>query len=245
MNSLEDTAPLTLLTNMEATKLAENLRLLTATTGEMKLTQMGAVSGNTFEVVYCGVTFIISISLENGNFSGLKEIFCGFDPLQIQSGLNIALSAHVAGGERVPAIIRTLLELAQKLGCSCQAVATVWRPAVIVSGFEYFEPVVRGYLTGGAFPVLAMVNFKSRPEGVITTNGLGTLSGQELQIECGTMDQADVMQRVVRVAHDLAVNGPVNEQLSLDGMDVGEKLKLEPSSGAALLKVTIEFVLDG
>ena len=245
MNSFEDTAPLTLLTNLEASKLAENLRLLMATTGEMKLTQIGAVSGSTFEVAYCGVTFLISISQENGNLSGLKEIFCSFDSLQIQSGVNIALGAHVAGGERVPAIVRTFLDMAQKLGALCKAVATVWRPAAIVSGFEYFEQAVSGYLTGGAFPVLAMVNFKSGTEGVITTNGLATLSGQELQIECGTMDEADMMQRVMRVAHDLAVNGPVNEHLSLDGMDVGEKLKLEPSSGAGLLKVTIESVLDG
>lgn len=245
MNSFEDIAPLTLLTKIPSSKLADDLRIVAAASEEMKLTPVGAVSRQTFEIAYCGVTFLISISQENGKLSGLKEIFCGYDPVQIQSGLNIALSAHVAGGERVPAIIRILLELAQKLGASCQAVATVWRPAAIVSGFEYFEQAVNGYLAGGAFPVLAMVNFRSGPKGVIKTNGLATLSGQELHIECEAFDDADIMHRAVRVAHDLAVNGPVSDHMSLDGLDVGEKLELEPMSGAGVLKVQIRSVSGG
>ena len=245
MNSFEDTAPLTLLTKLQTSELADILRIFGDTTGEMNLTQVGAVSGQIFEIGYCGVTFVISISQENGNLAGFKEIFCNFDPLQIHSGVNIALGAHVAGGERVPAIIRTFLDVAVKLGESCEAVAAVWRPATVVSGFDYFEQAVEGYLAGGAFPVLAMVNFRGGAERLITTNGLATLSGQELQIECGAMEEADMMHRAIRVAHDLAVNGPVSAHLSLDGLEVGEKMELEPVSGASLIKMKTRSVLGG
>lgn len=244
MNRSEDTAPLMLLTKFEDLELADIVRASMAENAEMSLTPVGPSNSKAFEIVYCGVTFNISITPGPGNISGLKEIFCSFDPGQVQSGLNIALGAHVAGGERVPAIVRTLLDVARKVGVLCGAVATVWRPANIVSGFEYFEEAVDGYLSDGPFPVLAMVNFKTRTDGVITTSGLETLSGQELQIECGIMDKAELMRRVVRVAHDIAVNGPVLAKVSLDGLEPGEKLELDPISGAGLIKMKCHSVLD-
>lgn len=245
MNSFEEFAPMTLFSKMEPSKLAEGIYSFAAANPEMKLTQVGAISGQKFEIAYCGVTFLVFISHESGKFSGFKEMFYSYDSAEIQSGLNIALGAHVTGGERVPAIIRTLLDLAQKLGKSCHSQAALWRPANMVSGFDYFEQVVIEYLAGGAFPVLAMVNFKSGPKGVIKTDGLTILCGQELQIESETLDDANMMQRAVRVAHDLAVNGPVNDHLSLDGPEVGEKLELKPVSGASLLTIQIRSVSDG
>jgi len=244
MNSSVDTAPLVLLTKFEDLELADIIRASMAGNAEMSLALVEPTNSKSFEIIYCGVTFVISITQGVGNVSGLKEIFCGFDPGQVRSAVNIALGAHVAGGERVPAIVRTLLDVAIKVGVLCGAVATVWRPASIVSGFEYFEEAASGYLSDGPFPVLAMVNFKTRSGGIITTSGLETLSGQELQIECGLMDTAELMRRVVRVAHDIAVNGPVLAKTSLDGLEPGETLELDPVSGSGLLKMKCRSVLD-
>jgi hypothetical protein len=244
MSSLDETAPLSLLTTLHPLELADILRVSVAANAEMTLTQVGPANGTAFEIAYCGVTYLISITERHNSFAGLKEIFCNIDLVQIRSALNVALGAHVAGGERVPSIIRTLLDLGRKVGISCSAVAAVWRPANVVSGFDYFEQAVKGYLMGGAFPVLAMVNFRSGPDRILTTNGLAALSGQELQIGCESVKDAEIMRRAVRVVHDLAVNGPVLSQVRLDGLDPGEKLDLDPVSSAGLLKMTICSVLD-
>lgn len=239
MNSFENSAPLKLLSNLTVSEAAGVIRASANLAEGMTVTRVGATGGQTFDIQYCGVAFVVSISNEHGNIAGFKKIFCNLEPSKIQSVVHIALGAHVAGGERVSAIIRTLLEVAVTIGTSCNALAAVWMPASVISGFDYFRQSVEGYLAGGAFPVLAMVAFKSGPGRTIASNGLATLSGQELLIDCGKMDEADMMRRAIRVAHDLAVNGPVNAILTLDGLEVGERLELEPVSGAALLKLKI------
>lgn len=244
MNSPEDTAPLRLLSKINVLELADIIGASTASNSEITLTPLGPTNNRAFEVVYCGVTFTISVTHENYALSGLKEIFCNFDPAHVQSRINIALGPHVAGGERVPAIVRTLLDVALKMGVASSAVATIWRPANIVSGFAYFEEAVDSYLSGGAFPVLAMINFKTGADGIITTTGLATFSGQELQIDCGMMDNAEIMRRAVRVSHDLAVNGPILSKTTVEGLSQGEKLDLDPDYDGMRLNMKSFSILD-
>lgn len=244
MNRSDDAAPLTLLTTHPATELSAILHMLITEDEEVLLAEAGSASNTTFEIVYCGVTFILSITEEIDSLVPLKAVFCNIDPVQIRCGLNIGLGGHVAGGERVPAIVQALLGIAQKIGDSSNAVAAIWNPARVVSGFEYFQQAVAEYLGGGAFPVLALVNFKSVSGGVIATTGLATLCGQELSIQCGQMDESDTMRRVVRVVHDMATNGPVIDHVRLDGLEHGETLTLEPVSGTVLLTMTTSSILD-
>jgi hypothetical protein len=244
MNSSDDIAPLTLLTKHQASDLVNLLSDLVAKDSEIALAEASAVSGKAFEIVYSGVTFLVAIKPEMDDIAAFKKIFCSFEPSQIRCGLDISLGSHVAGGERVPAIVQALFATARKIGGVCAAVALVWRPASIVSGFEYFEEAVADYLAGGAFPVLAMVDFKSEPNRVIATTGLAILSGQELRIECGAMTESEMMRRVVRVVHDIATNGPVLEDVIMDGLEPAEKLKLGPVSGIALLTMTTYSILD-
>jgi hypothetical protein len=244
MNSSDNFAPLTLLTGHQVSDLVNMLCALVAEDSEIALAEAGAVNGKAFEIVYSGVTFLVAIKQEMDDLAVFKKIFCNLDPAQIRCGLDISLGSHVAGGERVPAIVQALLAIARKIGGSCAAVAAVWRPANIVTGFEYFEEAVADYLAGGAFPVLAMVNFKSEPNNVIATTGLAILSGQELRIECGVMTESEMMRRVVRVVHDIATNGPVLDDVSLEGLEPSEKLKLEPVPGTALVAMTTCSILD-
>jgi len=244
MRSSEDLPPLRLLTTFEDSELADVIHSSVVGKMEMTLTPVGPPNKLAFEIVYCGVTFDISITTQSDSLSGLKPIFCNLDPAYVKSGLDIMLGRHVAGGERVPAIVRTMLELATKLGVLSRAVATIWRPANIMSGFAYFEETVESYLSGGPFPVLALIDFKTGTDGIITTTGLRTLSGQDLQIDCGNLDKTEVMRRAVRVCHDLAVNGPILSRTLLDGLIPGEKLELVPSSDNGLLKTKSFSVLD-
>jgi hypothetical protein len=244
MNSSEDLAPLCLLSKLQGPELADIIRTSVAGNAGMMLTPVEPTNDYAFELVFSGVAFNLSVTTEPVRVSGFKHIFCNLDSAQVGSGLDIALGGHVAGGERVPAIIRTLLGLAIELGGSIGAVASIWRPANIMSGFAFFEESVESYLSGGAFPVLALIDFKTGIDDVITTTGLRALSGQDLQIECGILDKVEIMRRAVRVSHDLAVNGPILSKTTLNGLSPGETLELVPNSEAGLLKMTSCSVLD-
>jgi hypothetical protein len=197
------------------------------------------VSGNryAFDIIFCGVTFHLAMNGILPEMSGLKKIFFNPDPSAVASIIDIRLGDHVAGGERVPAIIQALLGVAHKLGILLGATGTIWHPAKIVSGFPYFSEVVADYLGGGAFPALALVNFKRGDDGTITSNGLALLSDQELQVCPSEMDQTEIMRRVVRVVHDIATNGPVQDAVKLAGIECGEIVELEPLSDSGFLKM--------
>lgn len=227
--------PLTLLMGDDPVEVLARLRPLLEADTEFTLPHTGAQHASSFEIVYRGVSLQLAIGAPIEGMAGLKNIFCNLDPASIRSGIDIGLGDHVAGGERVPAILQGLLGLAQILGSSLGAVAVMWHPAQIVSGFGYFSETVSDYLAGGAFPVLAMVNFKGEADETINSRGLSFLAGQELQIVARGMEQSEMMRRVVRVVHDIATNGPVLEAVKLGGVEPGEVIELQPEAG--LLKM--------
>jgi hypothetical protein len=237
MSSPVPCAPLTLLLPDTFADSETALKSILESGNDISLSQSGSGSGYTMEVVYCGVTFQLTISSSLPDMSGLKRIFCNLDPSSVVSVIAIGLGDHVAGGERVPAIIQALLGVAQKLGSLLGATGAIWHPANIMSGFSYFSEVVGGYLGGGAFPVLALVNFQDTGDGTIMSSGLALLSGQELRVYRGDMEQREIMRRVVRVVHDIATNGPVHGAAKLAGIEPGEIVELEPLPENGLLKM--------
>ena len=180
------------------------------------------------EIFYHGVSFIVSIQKPIADRARFKNIFCNVKPSSMGCGVSIGLDAHVAGGEQVPAIIQALLAVARSIGTSLGAQAVIWHPAGVISGFAYFSEAVSDYCAGGAIPVLALVNFKSESDGKINSTGLSYLSGQELQVARSAMDDSDMMRRVVRVVHDMAVNGQISKTLKLVGIEPEEVVELQP-----------------
>jgi hypothetical protein len=237
MSSPAQSAILTLLLSDTVVNTETALRSIVDAGNDISLSQAGSSYGSALEIVYCGVTFQLTMNPILPEMSGLKKIFCNLDPSSVLSIIDIRLGDHIAGGERVPAIIQALLDVAQKLGTLLGAKGTIWHPANIVSGFPYFSEVVADYLNGGHFPALALVNFKREDDGVITSTGLALLSGQELQVRQSEMDQTEIMRRVVRVVHDIATNGPVRDAVKLAGIECGEIVELEPLSDSGFLKM--------
>ncbi len=234
-------APLALLSAKAAAETSAMLRSLLDDSPDFALSHIGAPNASSFEIVYQGVTFRLAVNAQVDDIIGLKKIFCNIDTTTLRSCVEVHLGDHVAGGERVPAIIQGLLGVARKLGMALGVNAAVWRPADIVSGFEYFSEAVSDYLDGGPFPVMAMVNFNAALGGNIESRGLEFLAGQELHVVCNDMDQSDLMRRVVRIVHDIAINGPIQDSVRLDGIEPGEKIDLRPSSGTAVLNVAISI----
>lgn len=240
MNSPVKSAPLTLLLSGSALEAETKLRSLLETDSEISLAHAVLGNGSNFEIVFRGVTFKLAITSNVPDLAGLKRIFCNLDPALVGCAVDLSLGNHVAGGERVPAIIQTMLGAARKSGASLGALGTIWHPADIVSGFSYFSEAVADYVEGGAFPALVLVNFKD-DGGVITSKGLALLSGHELQVGTSDMDQSEMMRRVVRVVHDIATNGPVHSAVKLAGIEPGEVVELEPLPDSGLLKMNAYF----
>lgn len=230
-------APLTLLFSGTEVETLASLRSLLDGNGEFVMARASPPNASVFEIVYRGVSLQLTTGAQVADFADCKKIFCNLDRAAVGSAIGISLGEHVAGGERVPAIVQALLGAAAKLGSSLGAVAAIWQPAQIVSGFGYFSESIADYLEGGAFPVLAMVNFKAAADGTVNSTGLGFLAGQELQIAENGMEQSELMRRVVRVVHDLATNGPVTEAVKLAGIEPGEAIELQPFPEAGLLKM--------
>lgn len=237
MSSQVESAILTLLIGNTESNIETNLRALMASHSEFSFSHGIPAHNTAFEILYHGVSFALSVGPHFAKRSTLKQIFCNVDFATVGCSVQIGLGNHVAGGERAPAIVQAMLGMAQKLGSSLGAVAAIWHPADVISGFTYFSDAVTDYLAGGTFPVLALVNFKAEGDGAINSKGLAFLSGQELQIMPAGMDQIELMRRVVRVAHDIAVNGPMRAPSRLTGLEPGEILELEPLPEGGVLKM--------
>ncbi len=171
------------------------------------------------------------------DIGGFKQIFCNVDEKSIGSVISIDLGSHLEGGEKVPAVVKTMLTAAAAIGGTTGAVAAIWSPARTISGFEYFARVVAEYSQGGAFPVLALVNFKKDDDGAIRSNGLDWLSGQELCVSPTGFSETEIMRRVVRVAHDIAVNGPVTSDIDLVGIEDDESIELRPEGDVLAVRI--------
>jgi hypothetical protein len=160
-----------------------------------------------FEIIYQGVSLQLAVNAQVADLTGMKKLFYNPDPSNVCSSIDVSLGRNASGGERVPSILQVLLSAAAKLGLSLGAVATIWQPAKIVSGFGYFSEAVADYLDGGAFPALAMIDFTSAADGTLHTNGLRFLTGEEIQIANDNMDQGELMRTIIRAAHDLITSG--------------------------------------
>jgi hypothetical protein len=244
MNKPEQSAPLTLLLGDSAFEVKSALQSFFETAKEFSVSQGDLRNGSNTEVVFKGVSLIVAVGPSNHDIALFKNIFCNLAPSLIHCSVDIRLGGHVAGGERVPSIIQALLEASRMMGSVLNAHAIMWHPAMVVSGFVYFSEVVADYVAGGAFPVLALVNFKAQADGVIASKGLDLLSGQELQVEDCGMDQREIMRRVVRVVHDVAVNGPIQQVVKLDGIEPGEIVQLEPLPECGLLRMKAYSISD-
>ncbi len=167
------------------------------------------------------------------DFSGYRSIF--FDPQfsKIQTILSLSLGAHLAGGERVAPIAQAFLAFGAKLAGDLSADAVVWNPARLVSEPGFFVETVNDYVGGGAFPVLATVDFEYHEnEYRLQSQGLAWFSGQEIALAGAGAHGQELAQRAVRLIHDIAVNGPIITHQYVADLDTDQQIELAPTAEA-------------
>lgn len=173
------------------------------------------------------------------------EIFCDTDLAATRSAISLGLGGAVASGQHVPPVIKALMLLGESLGAGLGAKAAFWRPASVVAGFSYYSETVRQYDDGAAFPCLVSIGFDTSTDDNIRSQGLAWLSGQELLFERGGMPVNEAMRYVVRLVHDIATNGAVNNAMEVPGMNGDERLILTPDVENNTLFVSRKHVQNG
>lgn len=219
-----------------------NLLRTTASSGAV-FTMSSGQPENADCIILCnGMQLKISVT-GACDVGGFKNIFCNVDETLIGSVISIELGNHLAGGEKIPAVVKAMLSAASAIGQATAAFAVMWLPAKTVSGFDYFARVVAEYDHGGVFPVLALVNFKKEDDGTIRSSGLEWLAGQELVVAPSLLSDSELMRRILRVAHDLAVSGAIIDDIELAGIEADERIILSPEMGERTLKMRTTSVL--
>jgi len=171
--------------------------------------------------------------------NGLEHIFCE-RPVKQLSGISIAISENIAVGKGNETINRTLLQLARHIGQSIKADSIIWQPAQLHIGFDYFVGAIEHYIAGGPFPVLVQIAISATPEGEMQTRGLSYFAGQEIRMSAPTNYAAnEVVKRLVRIAHDIATNGRIEEESEQDGFIPGETLTIIPDEDGQSVEIAI------
>ena len=228
-------APLKLLVPSGLSETAAMLRNAAASGEGMAITS-GAPDHESCMISCRGMQLKLSIA-EHCDIRGFKNIFCNVDEKLIGSVISIQLGSHLESGETVPAVVKGMLTAAVEIGQITAAFAVMWLPANTLSGFDYFARVVAEYNHDGIFPVLALVNFKKASDGFIHSTGLNWLAGQELVVSPSHLSDSELMRRILRVAHDLAVGGSMTSEHELVGLESDEYIILTPQSAVRTLNM--------
>jgi hypothetical protein len=242
-----NSAPLILFFDHDENAIADQVRLLCSDPKSVFQLESFSVGIGEFSILYDGVSLTLRIMTPPAETVAYRRIFTGYESSSAKCVLELNFNAHVAGGERVPPVVLALFSAGAVIAQSLYAKAVLWSPANLLSETEYFAEAVKGYANGGAFPVLSTIDFEfDRHRRTFLTSGLTWFSGQELKLD-GTdmpLDQMELMKRTVRLAHDIAANGPVLKQQAIADLQPHAKIVLSPDLSATLVFAKITSTAD-
>lgn len=121
-----------------------------------------------------------------------------------------------------------------------------WSPARLWSDAPQFRTSIGEMLTSGMPPVLHLIAFRRQETpggGAMATRGLALFSGQELESPIPRdWTVAEMVKRLARLAMDIMLNGPVEDERRLRGLYPGEWVRLSPlGTGDRRSTVLVEF----
>ena len=197
--------------------------------------------GNWLELLANGLSFDLR-GLAPGAASAVERPVHCFDMAEAPArgwGEPLALvpGPHLAGGEAMLPVVRSLLWLAGRLFALPGLAGVGWGPARSLLSPSYFARHVVPWLEGGAFPGLGLTALIGSPDGGLQSDGLAFFIGQELRIEPELAGEGAAGARLaLRLIHDLVEAGGPGEAESLTGMQ-GESLRLEHSRNGRFIRV--------
>lgn len=197
-----------------------------------------------YEIIADGMTFELELFSETETATTLKQnctttLFSSAANPNSQS-IGVWLGENLQSGKHLPSVNRSLLGIAKLLGREASATHVCWLPAQHSLDFRHFEEAVEDYLAEGPTPILFQIAISKNEKGLLKTLGLSYFSGQEITLNQPiSMSDSETIKRLVRVAHDIAVNGKIDNAIVTEGLDEGEKITFKPSHDLSNLSVEI------
>lgn len=207
----------------------------------MSIDPLGQAEKSRTTVVVDGLTVLCDWNAPRADLANSRKIFSTIGEEMVHSAMSLALHPHIGAGFGIPEIASAFLSLGALLAKQLSAVGVVWQPSALHTGTDYFVEVVESFAAGGVFPVLPIVDFEfDDVEGVVRSKGLNLFCGQEFEIQSDRMERQELIRRAIRLAHDLATNGAVEDVQDVPDIDPDNVIHLSPNANGALLMCRIK-----
>ena len=199
------------------------------------------------EVVLNGMAFILTHytaeeTRENFGIAQLETIFSE-RPKEKAASIGLTFGENLTSGKHVPAINQALLKLAAMVGESVSASHIAWLPAKQNVDFNYFLEAVDEYVAGGPMPALVQIKVEEKGNGLFVTTGLEYFSGQEIHLQAPAgFPATEAIKRMVRISHDIATNGKIDNDIDTAGMVAGEQISFRTNANGS--RVLVEITLE-
>lgn len=194
---------------------AESLAGAAQRDGGFAVTHMPPGAEGWAEVLRDGLTFDVR-GLSGGPIAAFDgvELLLGVQRSDIEgsSALLLFPGPHLAGAEHLLPVIRVACALLVTLARIASPRAICWNPAKSAVSPAMFEQAVLPWLDGGPFPALALVSLRLDAEGMLVSEGLKFLIGQEFQLADELGRGREHLSRVaIRLIDWLVAHGPVSK----------------------------------
>jgi len=236
---LEISPSLSLLFEVPQSEVRTRLDELVSTQADIHFDQMERLGDAASVLIFNGLTFDCDFNPESVLKPERRKVFSTLGDDAICSALAISLHSHIEHGLVVPEIAEAFLNFGAVCARNLQASAVVWQPTGLQTDTGYFLEVVQSYVDGGVFPVLPIVDFIAEKPGYLRSKGLADFCGQEFELQSGQLDQQELIRRAIRLAHDLATNGSIDDSQEVADLDPANLIHLEPSDDGMLLHCRI------
>ncbi len=238
---MELSPPLLLLFGISQSEVRSKFDALLADSADIVVDGLGQAERSRTTLVCDGVTVVCDWNVGQGNVASRKKIFSTINDDMVRSAMAISLHPHVGDGLKIPAIGKMFLSLGASFARQLSAIAVVWQPSALQTDTDYFVEVVDSYLSGGVFPVLPVVDFEfDDVDNMLRSNGLGLFCGQEFEFRSDQLERPDLVRRAIRLAHDLAINGAVEDEQDVPDIEPESVIHLAPSVDGTVLHCRIK-----
>ncbi len=191
-----------------------------------------------------GLTFDLHADKMVAGFRKYQRVFSTQSLDDFRAAFSISVGLNLGDGIKIPAIARAYLEFAAQLATDLNARSVAANHATLLTDCSYFVESVEAYRNQGPFPALAVIAFDRIDDGrSIQTRGLGAFSSQELLFDGGGLEEVDIMHRMIRLVHDICVNGPVLHPEHVRDLDGDGTIILEPVENGRMVKASIQYGL--
>lgn len=200
-----------------------------------------SVHNHSWNIQFQGLEFDMFWVDDNVDISQHKQIFCNISDSMFSSAIAIDLGVNVRCGRKNAAVMQSFFQFIHFLIPLTQPIAAIWNVSKIITDPSYLLSNFNDYSNGGLFPILPFIDFIIDKADVIRSRGLSYFSDQEILYNIGHLSPIDVIKRMSRMAHDIAVNGDYSHNMIIEGLAKGEQIAISVDADGLIVRAQSIF----